>query len=424
MRHTSKPSRLTLPIVRQWAIVAIAGIACAVLFFLIPALAHLFESAPPAVAASDAASPDTFKATDAQWATLKLGDVQEMSFSSSEETDGKIATDDDTTTQVFSQYSGRVVKVFAKAGDVVEAGAPLLEVEASEFVQGQNDLVSAKAQVSSAEAQLRMEEAAEKRQHELYDAKGTSYREWQQAQADLAAATGAYRTAEIALAAVRGRLRILGKSDAEIGRIESLSGAQQAATVAIVHAPIGGTIIQRQVGVGQYINSAATAGTSIFSIGDLSKVWLVAKVREADAPNIKLGQAVDVRVLALPGMVVQGHVTYVSPSIDPDTRRLTVRAEIPNAGFWLKPEMFATFRITTSEESRSAAIPENSVIHEGEKAHVWLADNTNNAHALSLHEVTLGRRNGSFVEVLSGLNAGQSIVISGALFIDRAAKND
>ena len=194
------------------------------------------------------------------------------------------------------------------------AGQPLLEVEASEFVQGQNDLISAKAQLMSAEAQLRLAEASEKRQHELYDAKGTSFREWEQSQADLAAAVSAYRTAEIALAAVRGRLRILGKNESEVSRLEFLSGQQHASTVATVHAPIAGTIIQRQVGVGQYINSAATGGTPVFAIGDLSQVWMVAKVREEDAPNIKMGQLVEVRVLAFPTMIIQGHVTYVSPA--------------------------------------------------------------------------------------------------------------
>ena len=424
MHRSKPPSRLSLPIARQWALVGMVGLVAGILFFAVPALTHLTDPPPQTKPATDVTSPDLFKATDAQWASLKFGTAQQMVFFSTEQTDGKIATNDDTTTQVFSQYSGRVVKVFAKAGDVVQAGAPLLEVEASEFVQGQNDLIAAKAQVATAESQLHLAEAGEKRQHELYDAKGTSYREWEQAQADLSAARSAYRTAEIALSAVRGRMHILGKSEAEIREMESLQSQRQANPVAVVHAPISGTIIQRQVGVGQYINSAAAAGTPIFSIGDLSTVWLVAKVREADAPSIKLGQAIDVRVLALPGMITQARVTYVAPSIDPDTRRLTVRAEIANNGNLLKPEMFASFRITTGNESQSVGVPEDAIIHEGEKAHIWVGDNAENAHKLTLREVKLGRRDGNFVEVASGLQAGEMIITGGALFIDRAAKND
>jgi membrane fusion protein, heavy metal efflux system len=423
MNNYKKSAGQGLPSVRQWAYVGVFGVALGVLFFALPALTHLADQ-PVTKVGPDINSPDTFKATQAQWATLKLGEVQSLPFYETEQTDGKIATDDDTTTQVFSQYSGRVVRVFAKAGDDVHVGDALVEVEASEFVQGQNDLVSAKAQVSSASAQLRLAESAERRQHDLFDAKGTSFREWQQSQADLAAAESAYRTAEIALAAVRGRFRILGKSEAEIDLIENQTAQHHANPVAVVRAPISGRIIQRQVGVGEYINSAANAGTSIFSIGDLSRVWMVAKVPETEAPGIKLGQSVEVKVLAFPDMVINGRVTYVAPSIDPDTRRLMVRAEIPNSGLLLKPEMFANFRITTGEKSVSLAIPEAAVIHEGEKAHAWLADNTDEAHVLKYVEVKLGRRDGNLVEVAAGLKAGDFIVTSGALFIDRAAKND
>ena len=416
-----KPSPLTLPVMRQWGLVGGVGALAVILFLVAPSI-HQVESSPPV--AIDPNSSDLFRANDAQWSTLKTGVVQQMVFFSTEQTDGKIATDDDITTPVFSQYSGRVVRVFAKAGDVVAMGAALLEVEASEFVQGQNDLVIAKAKVISTEAQLRMSTATEKRQHELFDAKGTSYREWQQSQADLAEVSGELRSAEIALVAARGRLKILGKSDAEIGRLEASAGPQQTNPVATVHAPISGTIIQRQVGVGQYINSAAGAGTPIFSIGDLSKVWLVAKVREADAPAIKIGQPVEVRVLAFPGKVFHAQVTYVSPGIDPDTRRLTVRAEISNPDGLLRPEMFASFRITTGDEALSAAIPEDAVIFEGEKAHVWFSSGGEKAHMLQLREVTLGRRNGGFIEITGGLQPGDTIITGGALFIDRAAKND
>ena len=86
--------------------------------------------------------------------------------------------------------------------------------------------------------------------------------------------------------------------------------------------------------------------------------------------------------------------------------------------------MFANFRIITGGKSESVAVPEVAVIHEGEKNHIWVADNTDNAHRLGLREVKLGRRDGNLVEVLDGLGPDETIVTSGALFIDRAAKND
>ncbi len=130
--------------------------------------------APPAVA------PGTFRPTEAQWAALKFAPVEETIFRQARVTEGKIALNGDTTTPVFSPYSGRVTKLFAKAGDVVAQGAPLFSVAASEFVQGQNDLIAALQGVNTARAQLRLAEISEKRQHELFEAKAGALKDWQQ----------------------------------------------------------------------------------------------------------------------------------------------------------------------------------------------------------------------------------------------------
>lgn len=125
-------------------------------------------------------TPGTFRPTGAQWESLKIVPVQLTSFQTEHTTEGKIANDDDTTTPVFSPYSGRVSKLFAKAGDYVKQGAPLLAVEASEFVQGQNDLISAVAALDTARAQLNLARTNEKRQHDLYDSRGGALKDWQQ----------------------------------------------------------------------------------------------------------------------------------------------------------------------------------------------------------------------------------------------------
>lgn len=406
----------------QLAIIGVAVIFVFMVFVAVPAVkSHLAEAAASAKPQETPLPDGAFHASVPQWNTLTFATVKPAVFRSSDDTDGKIAIDDDTTTPVFSQYSGRVEKVFVKAGDAVTAGEPLLEVEASEFVQGQNDLISAKAALSTADAQLHLARVAEKRQHDLYDAKGGALKDWQQSQVDLANAEGAYRTAEIALQSVRNRLRILGKTDAEIKKLENSDGRLTMNPSAIVRAPIGGTVIQRQVGLGQYINSGANGGTQIFSIGDLSMVWLVANVRESQAPQMKLGQTLDVKVLAYPGKSFHAKVTYVAPSIDPDTRRLAVRAEVENPGQALKPEMFASFQIITGGETTSLAVPDESVIYEGPKSHVWVAGTDN---YLVLKEITVGRHSGGLAEVTSGLSEGDTVVVKGPLFIDRAAKTD
>lgn len=409
-----------LPRRLQLAIIGIGVLTVLLVFVGIPTVQSHFaaiNAKPHEIPLPDGA----FRATPTQWNTLTFAAVKPAVFQSSDDTDGKIAINDDTTTPVFSQYSGKVVKVFAKAGDSVKAGQPLLEVEASEFVQGQDDLITAKAALTTAQAQLQLAQTAEKRLHDLYDSKGAALKDWQQAQVDLANADGAYRTAQIALVSVRNRLRILGKSDAEITALERVSSRSALNPEAIVRSPISGTVIQRQVGLGQYINSGANSGTPVFSIGNLSTVWLVAKVHETDAPLMKLGQPLTVSVLAYPDKTFNAHVTYVSPSIDPDTRRLTVRAEVENPDLALKPEMFASFQIITGTQATSPAVPDEAVIYEGSKSHVWVAGTDN---YLTLKEITVGRNAHGLTEVTSGLQLGETIVVKGPLFIDRASKTD
>src|SRR5271169_3485737 len=152
-----------------------------------------------------------------------------------------------------------------------------------------------------------------------------SLREWQQAQADLTAAQNDLRSAETTFEAARNRLRILGKTDEEIAAFKE-TGRISAETP--IYAPIGGTIVQRKVGPGQYIGSGAT--DPVFVIGDLSTVWLVAYVRETEVSGMKIGQPVEFMTLAYPGVIYRGNIVYVAAILDATNRRLLVRATIQN----------------------------------------------------------------------------------------------
>ena len=412
-----QPAR-RVPRAVQVAIVA-GGIALLVIYLVLNGL----FSAKQAPAVPQAAAPSGgFKPTDSQWAGFKTATVRAAAFSVSEVTDGKIAIDDDRTVPVFSPYTGRVTRLFVKAGDVVRAGDPLLAIQATEFVQAANDLVAALGADRTAKAQLALAVTTEKRQHELYLAQGGSLKDWQQSISDLTNARGAFSSAEVALGAVRNRLRILGKSDREEAMMETAIDPTRFSPEAVVSAPIAGTIIQRQVGLGQNIATQANGGsTPVFTIGDTSRVWLVANAREVDAPLIHVGDAVEVGVLAFPGKLFNATVTFVGASIDPTTHRLPLHAELPNADGLLKPEMFATFRIITGQASESPAVPAAAIVYDAEGAHVWLAgpDKT-----LLVRPVKLGRADGDLVEVVDGLKPGDTVVTSGSLFIDRAAEAD
>jgi len=363
----------------------------------------------------------TFRPTREQWAGFKIEPVLLVSFRPEQVTEGNIAIDDDLTTPVFSPYSGRVIKLIAKLGDYVEPGAPLFAIQASEFVQAQNDLITALANLQTARSQLAQAQTNEKRGHDLYLAQGGALKDWQQAQTDLVTTQNTVRSDDIALAAVRNRLRILGKADKEIASLEA-QPTQKLDPVTIVSAPIGGTITQRQIGLGQYINSTAGgASNPVYTIGNLSTVWLIANVREADAPLMRIGQAVEVHVLAFPGRVFQAKISWVAPSIDPNTHRLSVRADVENPDGALKPGMFANFSIITGEAQTAPAVPQSAIVYEGDTAHVWVAGDDDTIAARS---VRTGQIADGMVEILAGLSPGEKIVTSGALFIDRAAGSD
>ncbi len=358
------------------------------------------RASEPVPAANDARAASEVRLSSAQLATLEINTVSTRSFRTEEVTDGQIALNGDTTTQVFSPYSGRVVRVMASPGEYVQRGAPLLLIEASEFVQAQTDL-------HNAAATLKLARINEERKHAAYDSKGGSLQDWQQAQVDLAAA-------ENAAASARNRLRILGKSDSEIAALENTKKTEAATYVV---APIGGVVTDRQVGPGQYIQAGAS--TPVFSIGDLSTVWLVAAVPETDAPYIERGQEVEVRVLALPGQIFKARLTAVGAQVDPVTRRVAVRATLANPAGKLKPQMFASFSIITSGESQAPSVPEEAIVREADQARVWVVAQNN---TLTLRSIRTGRSSDGMVEVLDGLKPGERVVTRGSLFIDRAAR--
>src|SRR5277367_3044511 len=254
--------RRAWPGARQWRTAGIAAAAALIIILAVWLGGKVFG--PHESPATAPAPPGTFRATPQQLKTFTVQSVQTHAFVSEELTEGKIGVNGDRATPVISPYSGRVTRVIAGLGDTVKAGASLATVEASEFVQAQNDLQVAAAQVKLARIN-------ETRKHALYDAKGGSLQDWQQAQADLA-------SANTTLSAVRNRLTILGKSDAQIAGLEA---AESIDPTAVISAPIAGAVVDRQVGPGQYVQ--AGAGTPVFTIADPSSVWLLANVREADS---------------------------------------------------------------------------------------------------------------------------------------------
>jgi cobalt-zinc-cadmium efflux system membrane fusion protein len=366
---------------------------------------------------SEALSQGVFRLSDAEMRTLRIEELQSRQFRAERVAEGRIAYNEDRSTPVFSPHSGRVVRVLARLGDEISVGEALLELETTDLAGAANDLLSALDASNKARSTLEQALREERRQASLFSARAASQRDVEQARVAATNAAADLRSSEAALAAARDKLRVLGRSQDQIRRIEA---TRQVDAVVPVTSPIGGTVVQRRVGPGQWL-SAGGSSDPVFTIADLSTMWLVAAVRERDAPLIRLDQPVEVEVGALPGRRFEAHIASIGAGLDPATRRLTVRAEVRDPEHLLKPEMFATFHITLGDAKRAVAVPAHAVIHRGSEASVWVALDGNR---FILRRVALGIRSDGMLEVTDGLNAGERVVTGGALFIDRAARID
>jgi cobalt-zinc-cadmium efflux system membrane fusion protein len=353
-----------------------------------------------------------------QWGSLTIEPVNEQVFRTEHLTEGKIAVDEDRATLVYSPYAGRVIKLLAKPGEVVTAGQPLFIVESPDMVQAQNDFIAATVGINKARSALDLAKIVEQQNKTLYDSKAGPLRDLQQSQASTLAATNDVRSSQIALEAVRNRLRILGKTDEEITKFGETGEISPQATI---KSPIAGTVVQRKVGPGQYVNTtsnSAAANDATFIIGDLSTVWLIAYIREGEAPNVKVGQPLRFSVLAYPNRVFKADIAYVATSLDPGTRRLMVRASLDNSEGLLRPEMFASVTIVTNEGNPSLSVPREAIIYDGNIARVWVVRDDK---SLEARNIKTGLSNGQAVQVVDGLNLGEKVISQGSLFVDREA---
>ena len=373
---------------------------------------------PKAAAAVQSPDAGVFRPTADQLRALTVVPAELRAFDQIETADGRIAADEDKTTPVLSPFTGRVTEVLAEPGQRVTRKTPLFAVAATEAAQGRADLAAALGTLATAQAQLKLAQETEQRQGELYRTAGGALKDLRQAESDRIAAEGQVRGAEAALGAARSKLAALGQSAADIDALEKTPAARAVPARAVVYAPVDGVVTRRALGPGQAITAG---GDALFSVSDLSTVWLVAEVPETSAAKVRLGAEVDVATPAWPGRLFRAKVAYVAPTLDPETHRLAVRAAIANPDGALKPDMFARFRIDSGEIGRSPAVPDSAVIREGDTARVWVlgADGT-----LRLRPVVTGVDQDGMVQIAQGLKAGEKVVSKGALFVDQAGQPD
>ncbi len=361
-------------------------------------------SAETAARGADAAQSDspiqTVELTAAQLRSVSVEPVGKHPFTLERETVGTIDFDEDRTVQVSPPYQGRIVRLLASTGDKVRKGQLLFTLDSPDLVQAESTLIST--------AGVReLTTRALTRAKGLYAIQGMAQKDYQQAVSDQQAAEAAYQAA-------RNAVRIFGKSEAEMNRIVAQRHVD--AQMPVV-SPIDGVVTARNAAPGTLVQPGGSPAP--YTVADVSTKWLLAEVPEADLPLLRLGQAVDVKVLAYPGRTFHGRISNIAEEIDPNTHRVTVRSQIADPGDELRAQMFATFTVHVRGPTPEAAVPANAVVREGDGTMtVWV---TTDEHRFTRRTVRIGAQQDGFDQVLTGLQQGEHIAATGALFISNAA---
>jgi membrane fusion protein, heavy metal efflux system len=240
----------------------------------------------------------------------------------------------------------------------------------------------------------------------LYETRAISQKDLEQAISD-------QQTAEGALRAARDAVRIFGKTDAEIDR---MIADRKVDPTLVVPSPIDGRITARNAAPGLFVQPGNPPAP--FTVADISTMWMLANVAETDSPAFKVGQEVKVSVLAFPNRIFEGHITTVSSFVDPTTRRMLVRSEIADPTHELRGGMFANYVISTAAPEHSLAIPLDGVVREGDGTMtVWI---TADRRRFTKRTVKTGLLHDGYMQILTGIQAGDLVATEGALFLSSA----
>jgi cobalt-zinc-cadmium efflux system membrane fusion protein len=298
---------------------------------------------------------------------------------------GKVGFDEDHTSRVGSPLSGRVEAILVKPGDTVTRGQPLVTIVSPE-------VQAALADARAAAADVHVQELNVERLRALHAEQAVAAKDVAQAESDLT-------KAQAAEARARSLLALLGIRPGEHTSRFTL------------RAPLAGTVVDRSVLPGTEVRS--DGGAALLTISDLRRVWLTAAVHETDLASIRAGQAATVTVAAYPGQTFAARIEHVGEALDPETRTAKLRLVAENPGRALKPEMFARVALPVSQAAR-VRVPSSAVLTDGMASTVLVAMG-NGRYARRV--VELGPENDGQLTVLSGLRAGERVVVEGAQFV-------
>jgi len=289
---------------------------------------------------------------------------------------GFVAPDETRVTSVNIRFSGWIRELAVnQTGQLVKAGQPLLSVFSQEVFQAEQEYLLAKQSLQAAsDPQLRDV------RRRMFDAS-------------------------------RQRLELLGVTAEERLRLET-EGEPRSETW--IQCPVSGVVLEKSVVPGQFVGP----DQSLFVVADLSHVWVLADVYERDLANVTVGQTVHMRTSAYPGDTFEGKVGFIYPAVAEDTRTLKVRIEISNADGRLKPGQYAEIDVEGNGPS-VLTVPSEAIMDEGERQYAFVVQHDTH---FTPRLLKLGQSTDDYVEVLSGLTAGEQVITSANFLIDAESR--
>ena len=344
--------------------------------------------------ASASSVPQLFTIPQDQMAHVQVVTVQPTRLIRTLRLTGAVAYNAFNTTPVITQVGGPVSRILVVPGQHVKTGQPMLDVSSPDYSQ----LLDAYLKAADS---FRLADKNWVRAQDLYAHHAIAQRDLEQAESDR-------NQAQADLNAADQGMRILG-----IKNPGDLAKAPSSALIPVL-APIGGEVVERLVSPGQVVQAGQTQA---FTISDLSTVWVLANVYQADLAAVRTGDDVVVETDSYPERF-HGRISYVSPALDPNTRTLQARIVVDNPGEKLKRDMYCTVTVTAGSIPNAIAVPDSSVLRDdNNQPFVYLATSANQ---FGRRDVEIGESLNGKTRILRGLSPGERVVGDGSLFLQFA----
>jgi cobalt-zinc-cadmium efflux system membrane fusion protein len=336
-------------------------------------------------------------------AGIRVAAVQTILRAEQTEAPAVLALDERRTARIGSLVEGILLQTFAEVGDRVRAGQVLAEMHSTAVHEAWASYRRAIADRRRLEKELAFAVAAHERARRLHADKAISLQEVQRAEADRVAAEETLDMGRTEVRRSEEELQHLGITNAD-------DPTGEAGEQIPVRTPTAGVVLERLVTPG----TAVTPGTPLYVVSDLSALWALVEIDEALLSHVQVGQAMQVRVAAYPEQPFAGTVALVGDTVNPKTRRVTVRCTLPNAGGRLKPQMYATALIRETAFRAAVVVPADAIQAIDGRPAVFVAEAQDRFRARAIET---GATAEGLVDVRSGLQAGERIAVGGSFVL-------